>query len=397
MPAGNRLAPEARQLLSLSFHHCPFAMPFLNQISEPTLLLHEQIARANIHRMAEKAKRQNVRLRPHFKTHQSRQVGEWFKVEGVTAITVSSAKMAQYFARHGWSDITIAFPLNRRQLSQIAELAQQINLGVTVTSADDVVFLREQLSVPVNIWVKADTGYGRTGIKTEDTAVLDAVLQEMVQTPQHTFSGFLAHAGHTYKARGKDAIAEIHAQTLAKMQALKERYDAAWPDLQLSIGDTPSCSVMEDFSGMEEIRPGNFVFYDLMQHRIGSCRLEDIAVAMACPVVALHPDRNEVILYGGAVHFSKDALPQPDGSVLFGLVVLLTEDGWGAPLPATAVVSLSQEHGVVRTSPELFSQFKVRDLVGVLPVHSCLTADLMKGYTTLQGERLEHLSGTGQS
>ncbi|RNI28875.1 alanine racemase [Rufibacter latericius] len=368
-------------------------MSFLDQISEPTLLLNETIARANIRRMAEKANWQNVRLRPHFKTHQSWQVGEWFREEGITDITVSSVKMAQYFAKHGWQDITIAFPLNRRQLPQIAELAQQITLNLTVTSADDVAFLREHLKVPVNIWVKADTGYGRTGIRTEDTAVLDTVLQELAQMPQHTFKGFLAHAGHSYKARGVEAIAAVHQQTLEKMRALKEHYVAAWPHLQLSIGDTPCCSAMEDFSGMDEIRPGNFVFYDLTQNQIGSCQLEDIAVAMACPVVALHPDRNEVILYGGSVHFSKDMLPLPDGRTIFGLVVPLTENGWGVPLPGTAVLSLSQEHGVVRTTPELFSQFGIGSLVGVLPVHSCLTADLMKGYLTLQGERLEHLSG----
>ncbi|KAA3440102.1 alanine racemase [Rufibacter hautae] len=368
-------------------------MSFLDQITEPTLLLNEQIARTNLHRMAEKAKRQNVKLRPHFKTHQSWQVGEWFKEAGISAITVSSVKMAQYFARHGWQDITIAFPLNRRQLPQIAELAQQITLNLTVTSADDVAFLREHLSTPVNIWIKADTGYGRTGIKTEDTAVLDAVLQELAQTKQHTFLGFLAHAGHSYKARNHKSIAAIHQDTLTKMRGLKERYVGTWPQLQLSIGDTPSCSIMEDFSGMDEIRPGNFVFYDLMQNLISSCRLEDIAVAMACPVVALHPDRNEVILYGGSVHFSKDALPQADGGVIFGLVVPLTENGWEAPLPATTLISLSQEHGIVRTTPELFSQFKIGGLVGVLPVHSCLTADVAKSYLTLNGERLEHLSG----
>ncbi|MBC3540868.1 alanine racemase [Rufibacter sediminis] len=368
-------------------------MPFLDQITEPTLLLNETVARANIRRMADKAHRHHVTLRPHFKTHQSRQVGEWFKAEGITSITVSSVKMAQYFARHGWQNITIAFPLNRRQLPQLAELARQITLNLTVTSADDISFLREHLTEQVNVWVKADTGYGRTGIKTEDTAALDTVLHELAQTPQHPFLGFLAHAGHSYKARNKEAIVAIHQETLTKMRALKERYSGAWPGLQLSIGDTPSCSVTEDFSGMNEIRPGNFVFYDLMQNLISSCRLEDIAVAVACPVVALHPDRNEIILYGGSVHFSKDALPQADGGVIFGLVVPLTENGWGAPLSETALVSLSQEHGIVRTTPELFSQFEIGGLVGVLPVHSCLTADLMKGYLTLQGERLEHLSG----
>ncbi|GAB2526550.1 alanine racemase [Rufibacter soli] len=368
-------------------------MTYLDQISEPTLLLNQQIARANIRRMAEKSRRAGVRFRPHFKTHQSKQVGEWFKEEGVTEITVSSVKMAAYFAHHGWTDITIAFPLNRRQLPQIAKLAKQITLNLLVTSADDVAFLRKNLSVPVHLWVKIDTGYGRTGIMPKDTVALDAVMTELANTPQHSFCGFLAHAGHTYKTRHLGTIASIHQQTLEKMQALKARYAPAWSELELSIGDTPSCSVIDNFTGIDEIRPGNFVFYDLTQNQIGSCTLQDIAVAVACPIVALHPERNEVILYGGAVHFSKDALSLPNGSTIFGLVVPLTEKGWGEPLPQTSVISLSQEHGVVHTTHDLMKHFKLGGLVGVLPVHSCLAADLMKGYVTLEGERLEHLSG----
>ncbi|AMM51137.1 alanine racemase [Rufibacter sp. DG15C] len=364
----------------------------LDQITEPTLLLNEQIVKANIQRMAQKAQGAGVRLRPHFKTHQSRQIGEWFREAGTTAITVSSVKMAQYFAKHGWQDITVAFPLNRRQLPQIQELAQQITLHLVITSVDDVAFLREHLQTPVNIWIKADTGYGRTGIKAEDIATLDAVLNELRQPSAHTFQGFLAHAGHSYKARGQEQIADVHQQTLDKMRGLKERYSSDWPNLQFSIGDTPCCSVMEDFVGIDEMRPGNYVFYDLTQHQIGSCKLQDLAVALACPIVALHPDRNEVILYGGSVHFSKDALPLPDGNI-FGLVVPLTENGWGAPLPDTVVVSLSQEHGIVRTTPALMHHFQQGGLVGVLPVHSCLTADVARSYLTLTGERLEHLSG----
>lgn len=381
-------------LKSVSLVHCnPMAMTYLDQISEPTLLLNEQIARANIHRMAQKARQAGVKFRPHFKTHQSKQVGEWFREEGVTAITVSSVKMAQYFAHNGWQDITVAFPLNRRQLPQITELARQITLNLTVTSADDVAFLEKYLRTPVNLWVKIDTGYGRTGIKAKDTAALTEIMTELADTPQHPFLGFLTHAGHTYKTRHYGTIATIHQQTLEKMQALKERYAPAWPELQLSIGDTPSCSIMEDFTGMDEIRPGNFVFYDLTQHQIGSCALENIAVAVACPVVALHPERNEVILYGGSVHFSKDALSLPNGSTIFGLAVPLTETGWGEPLPQTSVISLSQEHGILHTTHDLMQHFKLGGLVGVLPVHSCLTADLMKGYLTLEGKRLEHLSG----
>ena len=82
------------------------------QIAKPTLLLDTQKVRRNITRMAEKVQRSGVRLRPHFKTHQSAVIDEWFRAQGITDITVSSVDMAIYFARHGWDDITIAFPVN---------------------------------------------------------------------------------------------------------------------------------------------------------------------------------------------------------------------------------------------------------------------------------------------
>ncbi|MBY0433245.1 MAG: hypothetical protein K2U26_03955 [Cyclobacteriaceae bacterium] len=82
------------------------------KITRPTLLLDEQKCRANIKRIVDKAKRARVKLRPHFKTHQSHEVGSWFREEGVSACTVSSIEMAAYFAKDYWHDITVAFPVN---------------------------------------------------------------------------------------------------------------------------------------------------------------------------------------------------------------------------------------------------------------------------------------------
>jgi hypothetical protein len=47
-------------------------------------------------------------------------VGEWAKEYGITEITVSSIKMAEYFCGHGWENIHIAFPFNplRNQKTQ---------------------------------------------------------------------------------------------------------------------------------------------------------------------------------------------------------------------------------------------------------------------------------------
>jgi len=48
--------------------------------------------------------------------------------------------------------------------------------------------------------------------------------------------------------------------------------------------------------------------------------------------------------------------------------------------------SLSQEHGVLRLCEAHLDQVQVGDVLPVLPVHSCLTANLARGYRTLEGD-----------
>jgi len=105
-------------------------MKLLNKITEPTLLLDKQKCLLNIRWMKQKADKNNVQFRPHFKTHQSVEIGEWFRQEGVLSISVSSLKMARYFAEAGWKNITLAFPVNIREASQINELAGKIKLNL---------------------------------------------------------------------------------------------------------------------------------------------------------------------------------------------------------------------------------------------------------------------------
>jgi D-serine deaminase-like pyridoxal phosphate-dependent protein len=50
------------------------------------------------------------------------------------------------------------------------------------------------------------------------------------------------------------------------------------------------------------------------------------------------------------------------------------------------VHQLSQEHGILKVTHKEFDSFKVGDLVEIIPVHSCLTANLAKTYLTTEGE-----------
>lgn len=362
-----------------------------SDINVPTLLLDEGRARRNISRMANKAASNQVRFRPHFKTHQSAAVGEWFRDVGVAAITVSSVEMARYFAAHGWNDITIAFPVNVREIDKINRLAQQVRLHLLVENQAAINFLSQRLTEAVGVWIEIDAGYQRSGVRWDDGSTLTSLAQQIMVCDRLTLQGLLTHDGATYATHSPDALAAQYGQTIRRLnQARTWLMERGFLGLELSVGDTPACSVLDDLGQIDEMRPGNFVFYDWMQVQIGSCTADDIAVIVACPVVSIHPERNELILYGGAVHLSKENLRRQDGQSIFGAVVLLNEEGWSAPLQGVWVRSLSQEHGVVHAEDAAFTELvrhvEIGGLLGVVPVHSCLTADLLKQYRTLDGE-----------
>jgi D-serine deaminase-like pyridoxal phosphate-dependent protein len=161
----------------------------------------------------------------------------------------------------------------------------------------------------------------------------------------------------------------------------------------MSVGDTPSLSVAGDLAGADEARPGNFVFYDGQQLEIGACQPTDIATAVACPIVASYPARGQVVLYGGAVHLSKDVARLPDGRAVFGFATSLGPDGWGELSTDNVVASVSQEHGVVQLAAPLLEQLQPGDLLAVVPAHICLTVNLLRQYLTLDGEVLEATGG----
>jgi len=345
---------------------------------KPTLIINKSKVEDNLARMHQKAVQNSVGIRPHFKTHQSAEIGELFREKGVDKITVSSVSMAEYFANHGWKDITIAFPVNLREVTKIDNLAGNISLNLLVDSSYSTEQLAGSLTNQVGLFVEIDNGYHRSGLLPEQIMEIEKIVQITEQSDQLLFKGFLTHAGNTYNAKSKAEILSIMADAAEKLNDLKAKFIDRFPNIITSYGDTPSCSMAEDLSLFNEIRPGNFVYYDVMQYHIGSCTLDDIAVAVACPIVSVYPDRSEMVIYGGAVHFSKEFIAADNNFQLFGYVVELKDTGWSEPIPGAYVSSISQEHGVVKMPKDIKKNYKPGDVLGVLPVHSCLTADLLR-------------------
>ncbi len=358
-------------------------------IVQPTVVISETQVKRNIEAIAAKAKKSGTRFRPHFKTHQCAEIGEWFRPHGVNAIAVSSLDMARYFADHGWRDITVAIVANTLEMDKINALAGEIRLHLLVDSPGTLAALDAALEQRVQVWIKVDIGAYRTGIRWDREKAVVALARQIQQAAKMDFAGILTHSGQSYRERSAGGIRGVYADTVAKMAALKAallRQGMARCDI--SIGDTPTSSIVDDFSAVDELRPGTFVFYDLMQLDIGACRAQEIAVAVACPVIGLYPERGQIVVYGGAVHLSKDSWPGTNGKPIYGALASLNQDWLDTLYLDAPVISISQEHGIIQAPPALIEQIDIGDLVAIVPVHCCLTCNLYPSYTTLAGQVL---------
>ena len=299
--------------------------------------------------------------------------------------------MAKYFASHGWKDITIAFPVNWREMDDLNALADHNHVEVLVESVETARFLQEHLRLLTEVWIKVDVGAHRTGIDWQNGTDINRLVNTILDCKKLVLRGLLTHDGRTYHANSVEEIRSLYHECISRMKAGLPKKPQPSPHfpLEISVGDTPGCWLSEDLGGVNEMRPGNFVFFDAWQLPLGVCDAEEIAVAVACPVVAKHADRLEVVIYGGAVHLSKEFIIKDGNPNLWdGGFSLRVNDG-GRRKRIVMSLLLSQEHGIVKLNSEAFKQVQVGDCLCILPVHSCLAADCLGRYLTLDGRWME--------
>ncbi len=349
----------------------------------PILYVKEEIVRKNARSMLARAKQAGCELRPHFKTHQSAEIGEWLREEGISAITVSSYAMAMYFANAGWKDILIAMPANLKLVGPLAELAQKLDRLILMADHPDTISGLAG-EVKADVVIEVDTGSDRSGVPFNAPGLAGQMAKQLQDADGLNLAGFYSHAGHTYRSRSEEEIKRVGDMALDRLLSVR---DSVSQDIPVFFGDTPYASCGERLQEVSVMTPGNFVFYDVMQMETGSCTWNDVAICLACPVVSVHPERNELVIHGGAVHLGKDTLD--DGS--FGRPVHIGDNGWSAPMAGARVRTISQEHGVIALPEGEVERWKPGDVLGVLPVHSCMTADAMGVYDTFDGRILSHL------
>src|SRR4051794_21347774 len=95
----------------------------LHDLPTPSLLLDPTRVRRNAARVASLARRCDVELRPHVKTHKCAEVAR-LQTEGFSSgITVSTLGEARFFVARGFTNITYAVPIEPGKFGAAIELA----------------------------------------------------------------------------------------------------------------------------------------------------------------------------------------------------------------------------------------------------------------------------------
>ena len=326
--------------------------------------------------MREKARASGVAFRPHVKTHKTVEIARMQHGGALGPITVSTLAEAEFFADAGFVDITYAVPIAPEKLDRAAALARKIETLNLLLDSESALRALEAEKQTFDVFLKVDCGYHRAGVDPDSEGSV-LLAQAIAGSPSVHFNGLLTHAGHSYDAKNVDEIRRVAKQETSTLTRFRSKLS---PNLIRSVGSTPTMSVVDRFEDVDEVRPGNYVFYDAFQATIGSCTRADVAVSVLATVVGSYPERGQAIIDAGALALSKDLGPNHIDSK-FGYGIICDLDL--RPLPMR-LIALSQEHGKLEAAkpPAVGTQLRV------MPNHSCLTAAMYDVYHVIDDGRV---------
>lgn len=361
----------------------------LHTIKTPSLVLDVGRVRRNAESMSARIRGLGASLRPHVKTHKCVEVAR-IQTEGAAGgITVSTLAEARAFAAAGFTDITYAVPVEPGKFDEAIELAKLCERFLLITDDVGIPPLLDEAArragVTLDLFLKVDCGYHRCGVEPERPEALE--IPRAVESARNLrFAGVLTHAGHSYHARSPEEVLDIARRERDVMTEFAGRLRSDGVRVPtVSVGSTPTATSVDHLDGVDEARPGNYIFFDAFQATLGSCSFDDCALTVLAAVVHRDGARRKVVLDAGAVALSKDRGPaELDPACGFGRVLDLAGDDLGL-----RVDSVSQEHGAFTVEdPALFDALKVGARVRVLANHSCLAAAQHTHYHVLEGGRV---------
>ena len=315
----------------------------LEALRTPALVCHRDVLERNAERMRERATKLGCLLRPHFKTMKTLE-GAAIATGGTRRrITVSTLAEASFLADGGWDDILYAVPLTPDKMKDVLALHARLeSFTVMVDHPKQVEALlgllpgRVAPEKPLRVVVGVDCGYHRDGCDPTDPSSVELV--RALDDPLTAFAGVYTHAGHSYDApdvKTVEAIAAAERDVTVGFAGTLRAAGLAVPSV--GVGSTPTCSnPPSHLTGVDEMHPGNYMYYDATQLSLGSCTLDDIAVRVLTRVVGHYPKSNMLLIDCGWTGASAQG----------------KESGYGClpKTPELTIANLKQECGEVTSA-----------------------------------------------
>ncbi|GGK21779.1 alanine racemase [Caldalkalibacillus thermarum] len=351
-------------------------------LSTPRVMVHYATLCRNIAEMSDFARRHNLALRPHFKTHKTLEIVQMQLKHGAAGVTVASLSEAEALisawetdpstGTHplGKLDLLIAFPIvGDDQFTRAARLNEQARLTLMVDhmeAARSLHAFARRNGITFRVMVKINTGLNRCGLDPDHKEVVSFV-ERLLELTHLQFIGLLTHAGHAYGAENEAERERIARQEGEIMAQLGEAVKARFPSLpvEISVGATPTVRISGTVSGVTEIRPGNYVFNDRTQVRLGSATWSQCALRVLSRVVS-HPAPGRWVIDAGAKTLALDQGAHGKSG--------LTGYGYIVGYPELAITRLSEEHGVVEGTPG--TRLTIGQFIQIIPNHACPVVNL---------------------
>ncbi len=351
-----------------------------SDLDTPALLIDLDILERNLNRAAEYARAHDLRLRPHTKTHKMPVLGKRQLSAGAAGLTVAKVSEAEVMLGSGTPDMLIAYPVvGRRKLERLVEVARQTRLTVALDSlaaARQLSDAARQAQVQIDVLAEMDVGLGRVGVRPGQELL--QLAQGIERLPRLQFQGIAFYPGHikNLDQEGQQALESLSKTVAANVRDLKR---AGLPPAVVSGGSTPTLFHSHLIQGLNEIRPGTYIFNDRNTLSGGGCAWEDCAASILTTVVSTSvPGR--MMIDGGSKTFSSDRLVTT-GEATFGHIV---------DAPEAVFFRMNEEHGYVDLR-RCERQFDVGDRVRVIPNHICTATNLHEKAYGVRGDEVEEV------
>ena len=245
-------------------------------IDTPALVVDLDAMQRNLSRMAEFAKKHEIRWRPHAKMHKCSAIARLQVQAGAVGVCVQKTAEAEAMAAGGVTDIYITNEVvSPQKLARVAQLAHRLQseggqLAIAVDSHVGVSRLATAMNdarreagtaAVIDVFVEIDVGQGRCGVPPGRAAV--SLVHEIRKHPALRFAGLQAYHGRAQHLRGQQERRDVIAQAARDVAATRKLIEDEGVKVGLVTGAGTGSMVCEAASGVwGELQAGSFLFMD---------------------------------------------------------------------------------------------------------------------------------------